>query len=205
MKKILFFICLLLVIRPVSSQSKAIVELNKSSSISILVESNMMNFTLVQKGEKLLKAPTTVTFNVRNNKLFVDQNKLDIDVKGFKSDNLMAQSEFYKLMMVDKYPKMKIELLRFDSGLQNSNDELYGTAWLNITITNVTKKYEFPVRIDQDNGFMHVAGKRKVNIKDFGLSAPKSLLLGMLKINDQIQIDLNFLLRLRTKQEEVAN
>ena len=189
MKKVLFICFLLLFNVPIFSQYKAIVELNKNSSLSILVETNMMNFSLVQKGDKLQSTPVALSAHIQKNKLFVDHNKLDIDVRGFKSNNLIAQGEFYKLMMVDKFPRMNIELLQFESGTENNVNLSCGTAILNITITNVTRKYEFPVLINADNGLMRISGKKKLSITDFGLTAPKTLLLGMVKINEQIEID----------------
>lgn len=180
------------------------VELTKNSSLSILVKTNMMNFSLVQKGDKLLNTPVEVSANIQKNKLLVDHNKLAIEVKGFKSDNVIAQGEFYKLMMVEKFPQMNIELLRFDSSDKHTSDLSAGTAVLNITITNVTHQYEFPVRIVNDNGMMRIAGKKKLSITDFGLNAPKTLLLGMVKINEQIEIDVDFLCRLRVMNEDVA-
>jgi len=205
MKTFLFSLFFLLASVPVFSQYKAIVELNKNSSLSILVETNMMNFSLVQKGDKLLSTPVAFSANVQKNKLFVDHNKLDIDVRGFKSDNLIAQGEFYKLMMVDKFPRMNIELLQFESGAENSMNLSCGTALLSITITNVTRKYEFPVLINAANGLMRISGKKKLSITDFGLTAPRTLLLGMVKINKQIEIDLNLLCKLNVKNNDLAD
>jgi len=205
MKKVLFICFLLLFNVPIFSQYKAIVELNKNSSLSILVETNMMNFSLVQKGDKLQSTPVALSAHIQKNKLFVDHNKLDIDVRGFKSNNLIAQGEFYKLMMVDKFPRMNIELLQFESGTENNVNLSCGTAILNITITNVTRKYEFPVLINADNGLMRISGKKKLSITDFGLTAPKTLLLGMVKINEQIEIDLNFLCKLNVKNNDLAD
>jgi len=204
MKRVLLSYLLFLVSVSVFSQYKAIVELTKNSSLSILVKTNMMNFSLVQKGDKLLNTPVEVSANVQKNKLLVDRNNLVIDVKGFKSDNAIAQGEFYKLMMVEKFPQMNIELLRFDSSDKHSSDHSVGTAVLNITITNVTHQYEFPVRIVSDKGLMRIEGKKKLSITDFGLNAPKTLLLGMVKINEQIEIDVDFLCRLRIMNEDVA-
>jgi hypothetical protein len=206
MKKTLIVCFLLVVALPVFSQYKAVVELNKNSSLSIFVETNRMNFCLVQKGDKLLSAPVALSASIQKKTLMVDHNKLDIDVKGFKSDNLIAQGEFYKLMMVDKFPRMKIELLRFDSSSDNNTSDLSsGTALLNITITNVTRKYEFPVLIYKGDGLMRIAGKKKLSITDFGLTAPRNLLFGMVRINDLIEINLDFQCRLRLKSEDVAD
>ncbi len=204
MKKVFFFCLLMVVSVPVFSQYKAIVELKKSSALSIFVETNVMNFTLVQNGDKLLTTPVKISANVQKNKLFVDHNKLNIDVSGFKSANHVGQCEFYKLMRVDRFPQMNIELIRFDAETQKLEDRSCGQAWLNITITNVTRKYEFPVIIEKEKGLMRIAGRKKISITDFGLTAPKNLLLGMVKVNEQIVIDLNFLCKLSLKEEDLA-
>lgn len=204
MKKFLFTGMFILASVPLFSQYKAIVELNKSSALSILVETNMMNFTLVQKGYQLLRAPLEISANVQKNNLFVDQNKLTIDVRGFKSDNFIGQSEFYKLMMVEQFPRMNIELIRFESGTENIANSSKGSALLNITITNVTRKYDFPVFINNDKGLIRIVGRKKISIKDFGLTTPKTL-LGMVKVNELIEINLNFLCKLNLINDDLAD
>ena len=205
MKRFLFSSLLILASAPVFSQYKAIVELKKNSALSIFVETNMMNFTLVQNGDKLLTTPVEISAKMEKNKLFIDHNKLAIDIRGFKSDNLIGQNEFYKLMRIDKFPRMNIELIRFDAEMYTPVDRSNGHAWLNITITNVTRKYEFPVIIEKENGLMRVAGRKKISITDFGLTAPKNLLLGMVKVNEQIVIDLNFLCKLSLMDGDLAD
>jgi len=204
MKKLLFSSLLFLASVPLFSQYKAIVELKKNSALSILVETNMMNFTLVQKGDKLLTSPVEISAKIEKNKLFVDHNKLAIDVRGFKSENSIGQREFYKLMRIEKFPLMTIELIRFDAETENPFDCSNGHAWMNITITNVTRKYEFPVIIKKEGGLMYVAGRKKISITDFGLTAPKNLMLGMVKVKEQIEVDLNILCQLRILNEDVA-
>jgi hypothetical protein len=160
MKRFLFLSLLLLASVPLYSQYKAIVELQKNSAVSIFVETNMMNFTLVQKGEKLLTKPVEISANVEKNKFFIDHNQLAIDVRGFKSESLIGQREFYKLMRVDQFPRMNIELIRFDAETETAQERSSGEAWLNITITNVTRKYEFPVIIEKEAGLMRVVGRK---------------------------------------------
>ncbi len=201
MKKFLFCILFVLFSATLMAQLTAIVELNKSSALSIFVETNMMNFSLVQNGDKLLRTPVAVSANLQKNKLFVNHNKLEIDVKGFKSDNLIGQSEFYKLMKAEKFPKMNIELVCYES---SSECKSTGTAVLNITVTNVTRKYDFPVSIGQNDGQLHIIGRKRISITDFGLSAPTTLLFGMAKVNEQIVIDLNLHCSYRLNNEELA-
>lgn len=201
MKKFILYILFILFSVPLFAQLKAIVELNRRSALSIFVETNMMNFSLVQGGDHLLRTPVVVSANMLDNKLFVDHNKLEIEVKGFKSDNLVGQNEFYKLMKVEQFPKMNIELVRYEPC---SEKKLNGTAILNITVTNVTKKYEFPVTIGKNDGLMRIVGRKRISITDFGLNAPTTLLFGLAKINEQIVVDLNLLCKLRLKNEDVA-
>lgn len=204
MNKFLYSCLLVLAFVPAFSQFKAIVELKRNSAISIFVETNRLNFKLVQHGDQLLKAPVEISANVQKNKFYLDHNKLDIDVRGFKSDNPIGQCEFYKLMMVDRYPQMNIELIRFDALSESATNQSNGHAWLNITITNVTRKFDFPVIIEKEKGLMRVAGRKKISITDFGLAAPKNLLLGMVKVNEQIEIDLNLLCKLNLKENDLA-
>jgi hypothetical protein len=205
MKRFLFSSLLFLVSVPIFSQYKAIVELKKNSALSIFVETNMMNITLVQKGDKLLKTPIELSANVEKNTLFIDQNQWVIDVRGFKSENLMGQNEFYKLMRVDEFPRMHIELIRFDAGRETTAERTNGHAWLNITITKVTRKYDFPIVVEKDKGLMRVAGRKMISISDFGMTAPKNLLLGMVKVNEQIVIDLNLLCKLNLMEDNLAS
>jgi hypothetical protein len=202
MKLFLFFCLFALTAAPLWAQYDAVVELNKSSALSIFVETNMMNFSLVQHGENLLKTPVTVSANVQKNKVYVDHNRLEIDVRNFKSDNRIGQSEFYKLMKVDQFPKMNIELVRYEAAPDKRN---MGTAVLNITVTNVTRSYAFPVTVGTGDGSMRIAGRKRISITDFGLNAPTNLLFGLAKINEQIVIDLNLLANFRMRNGDVAN
>jgi len=201
MKKFLFCSLFVFFAAPLFAQLTALVELTKSSALTIFVETNIMNFSLVQKGENMLRTPVEVSANVQKNKLFVDHNKLDLDVRGFKSENLIGQQEFYKLMKVDQFPRMNIELLCFEA---NSECKTSGMAVLNITLTNVTRKYEFPVVVEKNNDLIRIVGQKRISITDFGLSAPTNLLFGMAKVNEQIVIDLNLQCKYRLQNEEVA-
>jgi hypothetical protein len=201
MKQLLFCLICCLTVSPLIAQYDAVVELNKSSALSIFVETNMMNFSLVQHGDKLLKAPVAVSANLQKNQLVVDHNKLEIDVRNFKSDNLIGQSEFYKLMQVDRFPKMNIELVRYEGCPGNRSN---GAAILNITITNVTRKYEFPVVVEKKQGLMRIVGKKRISITDFGLVAPKNLLFGLARVNEKIAINLDLFCTLRLKEENMA-
>lgn len=201
MRNILLPCILLLLASRMQAQLNAVVELDSKSALSIYVETNMMNFCLVQRGDKLMQAPVSISANIQNNKLFIAQNTLDIDVKGFKSENLIGQNEFYKLMKVEQYPKMSIEFVCFEAC---SESQTKGQAVLNITITNVTKRYEFPVLIGKYKDKLNITGKKRISITDFGLSAPTDLLLGLAKVNEQIVIGVNLICRVRKEGNDLA-
>lgn len=202
MKKFFTFILLLSMTFTVHSQLKALVELNRKSTLSIFVETNRMNFCLVQQGDRLMHAPVTLSATTNKNGFVLDDSALDINVKGFKSENPIAEYEFYKLMKVEQYPRMKIEWLRFELGSERKEGLVCGTAVLNITITDVTRQYAFPVTICRTDGWIRVEGKKQFSIGDFGLSAPKNLLLGMVVVKEQIVVGMDFLCKLTNKEKQ---
>ncbi len=179
---LLFFITLL--IDGLQSQTKVTVELDRNSTLKVNGSTNLLSFTLNQTGDQILNKPISITASWRGDKLFLSQNKLAINVANFKSNNLIAQSEFYKLMKSDQYPVLKLQLNYIDSinEIQNSKNSK-GIASMNITITGVTKQYLFPIKTSVYNDFVIVTGRKKMTIKDFGLYPPVAM-LGLIKVSE---------------------
>ena len=61
---------------------------------------------------------------------------------------------------------------------------------MNINITGVSKNYDFPVSATVHDNHIKVTGRKKMNIRDFGLIAP-SAMLGMVKVSEWIEIEFN--------------
>jgi len=93
-------------------------------------------------------------------------------------------------MKSDVYPEIKVQLnyIENQSGL---DDYSKGQASVNITLTGITKHYIIPISAKRSSDFYNLIGKMRLTIKDFGITPPTEM-LGMIKVNEWIDIDLNF-------------
>ncbi|MDO9153672.1 MAG: hypothetical protein Q7U47_08205, partial [Paludibacter sp.] len=106
MKRFIFNLLFLIWHGFLFSQTNITVTLDKSSILTINGSTNLLTFKLNQYGEQIMGKPVTLTATQRGAKIYLSPNKLSITVVNFKSDNFMAQSEFYKLMKADIYPQL---------------------------------------------------------------------------------------------------
>lgn len=172
------------------AQTQVKVNLLESSLLTVHGSTNLLNFQLKQPGNKILNKSIILVAEKHGNKLYLSQNKLTIVVKNFKSENFIAQSEFYKLMQTDKHPHLHIKLNYFEFNTESENQFSTGNASLNINITGVSKNYDFPVSATVHDNHIKVTGRKKMNIQDFGLVAPTAM-LGMVKVSEWIEIEFN--------------
>lgn len=187
-----------------NSQTKVTVALDKSSILTIHGSTNLLSFKLMQFGEKIMSKPISVIATQQGAKLFLSQNKLSIGVNNFKSDNIIAQTEFYKLMKSDKYPYLKIQLNHFEIGESSEgNQPTQSEASINFTITGVTKQYNIPVTASLKGDYVTVSGKKKMNIKDFGLEPPTAM-LGLVRVSEWIEIEFKIICKLAVDEKSLA-
>lgn len=172
------------------AQTQVKVNLLESSLLTVHGSTNLLNFQLKQPGNKILNKSIILVAEKHGNKLYLSQNKLAIVVKNFKSENFIAQSEFYKLMQTDEHPHLHIKLNYFEFNTESENQYSTGNASLNINITGVSKNYDFPVSATVNDNHIKVTGRKKMNIRDFGLIAPTAM-LGMVKVSEWIEIEFN--------------
>lgn len=196
MKFKLIYLLLLFCQSTLFCQINAIVDLQKISKLSIHGSTNLLNFTLVQKGDKILNKTIEIIANQQGNKIYIDQNKLSIKVCEFKSDNFIAEKEFYKMMLIEKYPNLEIELNNFELSNNQKNNFSKGTASLNITIIGVTRKYNFPIEIRKSNDVISISGDKKLTIKDFGIIPPTAM-LGLVIVSEWIKINFDIVCKLK--------
>lgn len=196
MKFKLIYLLLLFCQSTLFCQINAIVDLQKISKLSIHGSTNLLNFTLVQKGDKILNKTIEIIANQQGNKIYIDQNKLSIKVCEFKSENFIAEKEFYKMMLIEKYPNLEIELNNFELSNNQKNNFSKGTASLNITIIGVTRKYNFPIEIRKSNDVISISGDKKLTIKDFGIIPPTAM-LGLVIVSEWIKINFDIVCKLK--------
>jgi len=186
------------------SQTQVLVELHKSSSLIIHGKTNIASFKLSQDGAKLLSKPLSLVAVQQQGKLFLSQNVLAIQVGSFTASNPMIVRDFLKLMKSDKYPVLKVQLDHFETTAMPVKDKpLYGDAYVNITIAEHTRQFKIPVSSYKNGELVVVSGKKKINIRDFGLEPPVEM-LGMIKVSEWIEIDFNLKCKLTVENAFVT-
>lgn len=202
MKKCIGLLLILCIISVnLASQTAVKVDLMKNSWLAINGTSNVIAFKLLHNGEKLLGKSFSMTATQNQNKLYLSQNQLAIQVKNFTSDNPMALRDFMKLIKSDKFPTIKAQLNYIET--QPGNDkELYskGVASVSITITGITHQYNIPVSSNKQGDLISVSGGKKINIRDFGLEPPVEM-LGLIKVSEWISIDFRMVCKLTLSKD----
>lgn len=185
-----------------TSSAVIVVDVNKNSSLSINGSSNIVNFTLTQSSENFIQKNMIITASQSNKKLYLSENRLIVPVKSFTSSNKMALRDFYKLLKFDEYPTMDIQLNHID--LPENPKLTTGVAVVDVTITGVTKKYQFPIKTEK-NGTRYIFDIEKhINIRDFGLEPPVQM-MGMLKVDEMININLKMICNIQPAESAQLN
>ncbi|MNX24805.1 YceI-like domain protein [compost metagenome] len=204
--KILVKIALLylLVSVPIFAQPLVNVSLQKNSSLIITGTTNVVSFKIFQNGEDLSNKKLSFTTSQNQNKISLSENKLSVAVKNFSSHNKMALRDFLKLIKSDTYPNMQVQINYLD--LQPSlekNQPNSMNAIVSITITGVKRHYSIPVSYSSDGDLYFIKGKKKLSIRDFGLT-PVSQMMGLIKVSEWIDIDFNMICKIKvTDTEEI--
>lgn len=195
-KSVSFLLLIILFSGNLSSQTTVKVDLMKNSWLAINGTSNILSFKLTHNGEKLLGKSITTNVFQKHNKIFLSENKLSIEVKNFKSDNKMALRDFLKLIKSESFPTLDAQLNYIETtpGIEKEKYSK-GSAFLNITITGVTKPYTIPVSSSRNGEYISVDGTKKINIRDFGLEPPVEM-LGLIKVSEWISIDFHMVCKL---------
>lgn len=204
MKKMLFYLFILWA-GATTSQTRVSVDILKNSSITIHGSSNLLTFKLVHDGNKLPQKTLTLTATECNNRIYLNQNQLSIDVRNFNSDNKMALRDFRKLIKSDAHPTLLVELNHLEtvSGKEQNQRFSKGKASVNITITGVTNQYQIPVSSNRMGEKITIDGSQRINIRDFGLEPPVEM-LGLLKVSEWIKIEFQMVCKLVIKQDTLG-
>ena len=164
-----------------------VVDVMEKSMLTIQGKSNVVDFKFDQPGEKFIQKKMYITASRRDRNLYLSEKNLEIPVKNFMSSNKMALRDFHKLVKLDEYPVMHIEL----DHVRLSDEPLgdIGDALIDVTITGVTRRYTFPVKAEKNGRYFTFDVKKSINIRDFNLTPPVHM-MGMLKVDEWITINL---------------
>ena len=175
------------------------IELQKNSSIVIQGSSNLLSFRLSQSGEKLLKKSVVITATQTQNQILLSHNSYSILVNNFTSNNKMALSDFLQLVKSDIFPSLQVQL-KYIEPIPKVLDNVYskGKAFVNITITGVTKQYLIPITSEKKGDLYSFIGDKRINIRDFGLIPPVKM-MGLIKVSEWIDIEFNIFCKITSK------
>jgi hypothetical protein len=202
MKKIISLLVLAFIFSPsLAAQSSATVRLQKNSSLTISGTTNVVPFKILQNGEKLANRNLTVTATRNQNKITVSENQLSVIVKDFTSNNRMALRDFLKLLKADTYPTLQVQISYLDLQPTSEKGQAYnGNAVVSITITGVKRYYCIPISFNNDGDVYIVNGKKKLSIRDFGLT-PVTQMMGLIKVSEWIDIDFHMICKITSSDE----
>jgi len=204
-KSIVFLIFIQLLSSFAFSQTVYSIDMLKDSYLSIYGTTNIVSFCLTQKIDVLTPDNFIVSTHQDENKVFLNKSQISIPVKSFNSDNKMALRDFMKLMKVDSYPFMQVNLKYIEvTSTTKSKSGLFGKAYIGITITGRTMQYTIPVNSFVAGENYIIKGRKKINIRDFGLSPP-TVLFGLLKVNEWIDIDYMIKCKINVKNQDLAS
>lgn len=187
---ILITCCVALLSLSAQSSVTVAIDIQKNSTLAINGTTNVIAFKFYQTSDKFIRKNLIVTALRNQNKLFLSENRLAVPVKKFDSTNKMALKDFFKMMKSDAYPTLQIQLDHIEFASSNSLSK--GNAIADVTITGITKRYSFPVDMEQKGDYYTFIITKNINIRDFGLTPPKQM-MGMIKVNEWINIDLHMI------------
>ena len=165
--------------------------ITKSGSLSVTGSTNVNTFSCLVPN---YNHPDTI--NVYQNKSTVKlSGEIKLNVNTFDCHNAMMTAQLRKTLKGSQFPFIHVRFisLRKFPSLNLQTEIIKGIV--EIELANVTKRYEidYEFSVDQQK-IIHLMGKHEVNFSDFNLTPP-SKLGGMIKTNDQLEIEFQLLLK----------
>ena len=192
MKKLLILIFFLYPMLTLSQQpgDNKVLLLNESK-LTIHGSSNITDFSCVSEHEL---EEDTVSFNVENLKesITITRSSLVLEIEEFDCGKRGINRDFRQTLKFKEHPNINIEL----KGLQTiSGDEYPSSAVVDIIIAGIKKEYTVPL---QNLGFhantIYASGKKVLVMSDFKLEPP-SPMLGLVKVDDELEIRFDLVIR----------
>ncbi|NDP27319.1 MAG: YceI family protein [Flavobacterium sp.] len=185
------------------AQNLVSAEIQSSSTLKINASTNLLKFELRQNDKELSKGKLKIETTTFHNKTYLTQNQLSVMVKSFTSNNFIALREFFKLLKSDSYPVLQVQINFVEPLLISEKGQKYiGNALISMTITGVTKQYSIPITLKSNGNIFILDGNKKLNIRDFGLY-PKPKMMGLVIINEWIDIDFHIVYKIKSEEDSV--
>ncbi len=133
--------------------------------------------------------PLHVVYEERDGKFFFSQAQLRLQNSSFDCGGRAINKDFLELLKTERHPQVLLELIYAEVPDKPSD---FIRAGLRITLAGVTREFETELLCDL-NPDLCIYGNFKMNLSDFDLEPP-SKALGIIKVDDQIEVQLNITL-----------
>lgn len=167
------------------TKNKTKVKITNKSEVTIKGKSNVNSF-VCKYNPDFIENDLQISIIRSNSKTLLEGAKIAIKSSGFDCAHKMITKDFKSILKVDEYPHIVINVKEIHTTKENVSTKL------NVRIAGIDKEYIVPVTHNQSTN--NVKGQLKLNIKDFNLKSPKKL-LGMVVVNDNVEIDFNLFLQ----------
>ncbi|MBS1538042.1 MAG: YceI family protein [Bacteroidetes bacterium] len=204
MKKILAlsWFCFLLVGFTTKTPSRSVITayIEDNSRLFINGSSNINTFECNSK-DKYTPLSVGIILNETSDTMWLTNASLQLLTKNLDCSNPKMNSDLRDALNADQYPIIKINLLgAMTLGAVRFDDIEYDWKTLktvaNLTITNVTKRIVMDMKVRKiDNGKYQFVAVKEVRMTDYNVKPPE-VLLGMIKVNNHITINLDITARL---------
>lgn len=170
------------------AQHRVSVEISENSELSILGSTNVIPFRLTQKITTFTGKNKIFTVNMLGNKVRLTENNISIPICNFESDNKMALRDFKKLIQEENFPFIQLTVNQIEANsLKENSKQIAATANIQLTITGKTKNYLLTFETQNKDNHLHLKGKKRISIRDFGLEPPVTM-MGLIKVSEWIDI-----------------
>jgi hypothetical protein len=163
------------------------------SRLHIHGKSNVNTFTCTCR-QTFLELPFNLTAQQDATKLGFRHTVLIVQTRLFDCGNKVMNEDMYHALKSKKFPQMAIEL---DAVERIANPGVAWTdikVWTKITLAGETRQVWLPAKIRQPGpGRWHIRTKKTLRMTDFKVTPPTAL-MGMIKTNDEITIELDLLI-----------
>lgn len=189
MKKIAFGLLVLLctVMTHAQNFKKRTVKVLPDSEVVVIGDSNIAAFQC-DFDNSYLKDSQNITYSRAGNEVKFTGAVLVLNNKGFDCGSKGINRDFHDLLQTEDHPRILLDLNKV---ILSSPTK--GLATVGISIAGKQKFYEVPVSIS-DGAIAEFRGNMHLNIRDYGLEAPKKL-FGMIVVKDEIDIKFNLLVK----------
>jgi hypothetical protein len=118
--------------------------------------------------------------------------EISIPIREFEPSNPLMYGDFLNLMKASEYPRIKVafskqQLQSFRQGLPGSCPDI------RITIAGISRTYKIQCSLINCSENLYLRGEKIIRLTDFLLQPPEKM-LGLVKVNDEINVNFGFII-----------